>query len=133
VVFPSAVPTLIGAVKVNIGLAWVGTVMGEFLVSGTGLGYLIIYGGQVFNMTLVMSSIVLLLIVSTVIYYAVDYAERRLLRKRGHAYRRACGHRPGADADGRRGTTGAGAREISKPKGREAPQRRTSPPYENRR
>jgi len=36
-------------------------------------------------MTLVMSSIVLLLIVSTVIYYAVDYAERRLLRKRGHA------------------------------------------------
>lgn len=85
VVFPAAVPTLIGAVKVNIGLAWVGTVMGEFLVSGTGLGYLIIYGGQVFNMTLVMSSIVLLLIVSTVIYYAVDYAERRLLRKRGHA------------------------------------------------
>ena len=57
--------------------------MGEFLVSGTGLGYLIIYGGQVFNMTLVMSSIVLLLVVSTVIYYAVDYAERRLLRKRG--------------------------------------------------
>src|SRR5690606_17249724 len=84
VVFPAAVPTLIGAVKVNIGLAWVGTIMGEFLVSGTGLGYLIIYGGQVFNMTLVMSSIVLLLIVSTVIYYAVDYAERRLLRKRGH-------------------------------------------------
>ncbi len=83
VVFPAAVPTLIGAVKVNIGLAWVGTIMGEFLVSGTGLGYLIIYGGQVFNMTLVMSSIVLLLVVSTIIYYVVDYAERRLLRTRG--------------------------------------------------
>lgn len=85
VVFPAAVPTLIGAVKVNIGLAWVGTIMGEFLVSGTGLGYLIIYGGQVFNMTLVMSSIVLLLVVSTAIYYLVDYAERRLLRTRGGA------------------------------------------------
>lgn len=83
VVFPAAVPTLIGAVKVNIGLAWVGTIMGEFLVSGTGLGYLIIYGGQVFNMTLVMSSIVLLLIVSTAIYYLVDYVERRLHRARG--------------------------------------------------
>lgn len=83
VVFPAAVPTLIGTIKVNIGLAWVGTIMGEFLVSGKGLGYLIIYGGQVFNMTLVMSSIVLLLIVSTILYYAVDYMERRSLRARG--------------------------------------------------
>lgn len=85
VVFPAAVPTLIGAVKVNIGLAWVGTIMGEFLVAGTGLGYLIVYGGQVFNMTLVMSSIFLLLIVSTTIYYVVDYVERRLQRVRGGA------------------------------------------------
>lgn len=85
VVFPAAVPTLIGAVKVNIGLAWVGTIMGEFLVAGTGLGYLIVYGGQVFNMTLVMSSIVLLLIVSTAIYYVVDLLERRLQRIRGAA------------------------------------------------
>lgn len=85
VVFPAAVPTLIGAVKVNIGLAWVGTIMGEFLVAGTGLGYLIVYGGQVFNMTLVMSSIVLLLIVSTAIYYVVDLMERRLQRIRGAA------------------------------------------------
>ncbi|REJ35334.1 MAG: sulfonate ABC transporter permease, partial [Bacillota bacterium] len=57
VVFPSAVPTLIGAVKVNIGLAWVGTVMGEFLVSGTGLGYLIIYGGRRVHITQAVSSI----------------------------------------------------------------------------
>lgn len=83
VVFPGAVPTLIGAVKVNIGLAWVGTIMGEFLVAGTGLGYLIVYGGQVFNMTLVMSSIVLLLLVSSALYYVVDWAEGRTLRARG--------------------------------------------------
>lgn len=83
VVLPAAVPTLLAAVKVNIGLAWVGTIMGEFLVSGTGLGYLIIYGGQVFNMTLVMSSIVLLLLVSTALYYAVDFIERRVARRRG--------------------------------------------------
>lgn len=85
VVFPAAVPTLLAAVKVNIGLAWVGTIMGEFLVSGTGLGYLMIYGGQVFNMTLVMSSIVLLLVVSSILYYVVDYAERKALNARiGH-------------------------------------------------
>ncbi|MBO8141674.1 MAG: ABC transporter permease [Firmicutes bacterium] len=83
VVLPGAVPALVAAVKVNIGLAWVGTIMGEFLVSGTGLGYLIIYGGQVFNMTLVMSSIVLLLAVSTATYCLVDWAERRLFRRRG--------------------------------------------------
>lgn len=83
VVFPAAMPTLLGTMKVNVGLAWVGTIMGEFLVSGTGLGYLIIYGGQVFNMSLVMSSIVLLLIVSTVFYYAVDIAESRFIRARG--------------------------------------------------
>src|SRR5690606_35969092 len=85
VVFPAAVPTLIGAVKVNIGLAWVGTILGEFLVAGTGLGYLIVYGGQVFNMTLVLSAIVLLLIVSTALYYVVDLLERRLQRIRGAA------------------------------------------------
>ena len=85
VVLPAAVPTLLAAVKVNIGLAWVGTIMGEFLVSGTGLGYLIIYGGQVFNMTLVMSSVVLLLIASTLVYCLVDYAERRMAARRGKA------------------------------------------------
>lgn len=83
VVFPAAVPTLLATIKVNIGLAWVGTIMGEFLVSGKGLGYLIVYGGQVFNMTLVMSSIVLLLVVSAVLYYVLDFAERKFLRIRG--------------------------------------------------
>ncbi|HEY8417058.1 MAG TPA: ABC transporter permease [Limnochordales bacterium] len=85
VVLPAAVPTLLAALKVNIGLAWVGTIMGEFLVSGTGLGYLVIYGGQVFNMTLVMSSIVLLLLVSTALYYLVDQIERRIAARRGAA------------------------------------------------
>lgn len=82
VVFPAAIPTMIAAMKVNIGLAWVGTIMGEFLVSGSGLGYLIIYGGQVFNMHLVMTSLVLLLIVSTAAYYLMDVLERRAVRDR---------------------------------------------------
>ncbi|OUM97374.1 MAG: sulfonate ABC transporter permease [Firmicutes bacterium ZCTH02-B6] len=85
VVLPGAVPTLLAAVKVNIGLAWVGTIMGEFLVSGAGLGYLIIYGGQVFNLTLVMSSIVLLLIASTIVYLLVDWTEKYIARQRGRA------------------------------------------------
>lgn len=51
-VLPNSLPNLISVLKINVGLAWVGTIMGEYLVSGAGLGYLIIYGGQVFKLDL---------------------------------------------------------------------------------
>src|SRR5690606_11109892 len=54
IIFPSSIPDLIAALKVNVGIAWVGVIVGEFLVSKAGLGYLIIYGFQVFNLTLVL-------------------------------------------------------------------------------
>ena len=66
----------------NVGLSLVGTIVGEFLASKAGLGYLIIYGGQVFNMSLVMGSVILLSIVSVILYYAVTLLEDRVTRGR---------------------------------------------------
>ncbi len=80
VVLPASVPTMIGALKVNVGLSFVGTITGEFLVSSAGLGYLIVYGGQVFNMSLVMSSLLILVALSTVLYYLVSAFERWITR-----------------------------------------------------
>ncbi|MES9143968.1 ABC transporter permease subunit, partial [Cutibacterium acnes] len=57
VVIPSNFPTIINALKINVGLSWVGVIVGEFLVSKAGLGYLIVYGGQVFKLDLVMTSV----------------------------------------------------------------------------
>jgi NitT/TauT family transport system permease protein len=83
VVLPASVPVMIAALKVNVGLSMVGTIVGEFLVSRAGLGFLIVYGGQVFNMSLVMSSVILLSIVSVLLYYGVSALEQAVLRTRG--------------------------------------------------
>lgn len=80
VTLPASVPTVIAALKVNLGLSLVGTIVGEFLVSKEGLGYLIVYGGQVFNMSLVMASVLILCIVAVVLYYAVSILERKVIR-----------------------------------------------------
>lgn len=81
VILPASIPAIVSALKVNVGLAWVGVIVGEFLVSKVGLGYLIIYGFQVFNFTLVMASLILIAIVATIMYQAVSYVEKRLLKK----------------------------------------------------
>ncbi len=70
-VFPHSMPTLMSVLKINVGLAWVGTIMGEYLVSGAGLGYLIIYGGQVFKLDLVMTSTVVLCVLAAAMYFCV--------------------------------------------------------------
>lgn len=78
IVFPSNVPTLLNVLKVNIGLSMVGVITGEFLVSKNGLGYLIVYGGQVFQLDLVMTSVIILGIVATLLYYVVRLLEKLL-------------------------------------------------------
>ncbi len=78
IVFPSNVPTLLNVLKVNIGLSMVGVITGEFLVSKNGLGYLIVYGGQVFQLDLVMTSVIILGIVATLLYYVVCLLEKVL-------------------------------------------------------
>lgn len=75
-VFPANLPTLLGTLKVNVGLSWVGVIMGEFLVSRAGLGYLIVYGSQVFNMDLVMASVLLLAAAAVLMYRLVLLAEK---------------------------------------------------------
>jgi NitT/TauT family transport system permease protein len=82
VVFPSALPTVVSTLKVNVGLALIGAIVGEFLGAKEGLGYLIIYGQTIFSMALVMTSVVLLTLVAAVMYYAVFFLERRILRSR---------------------------------------------------
>ncbi|SFJ42571.1 ABC transporter permease [Thermoflavimicrobium dichotomicum] len=82
IIFPACIPDMIATLKVNVGLAWVGVIVGEFLVSKAGLGYLIIYGFQVFNLTLVMVSLFIVAIISTVMYQLIAWLEQRLLRYR---------------------------------------------------
>lgn len=81
-ILPASFPTIVSTLKVNVGLAWIGVIVGEFLVSKSGLGYLIIYGFQVFNLTLVMLSLMMISIFATVMYQAVAIIERRILSKR---------------------------------------------------
>lgn len=79
-VFPANFGNLLNTLKVNVGLSWVGVIMGEFLVSRAGLGYLIVYGSQVFNMDLVMTSVLLLAVAAVVMYRLVLLAEKELKR-----------------------------------------------------
>ncbi|GED66435.1 putative ABC transporter permease protein YtlD [Brevibacillus reuszeri] len=78
VILPATIPTILATLKVNVGLSWVGVIVGEFLVSEQGLGYLIIYGFQVFNFTLVMMSLAIIAVVATLMYQGVAFLERRL-------------------------------------------------------
>lgn len=82
-IFPSNLVNIINVVKINIGLAWVGVIVGEFLVSRAGLGYLIMYGGQVFRLDLVMMGVVVLCIIAYLMYATVNLIEKYLLKKRG--------------------------------------------------
>jgi len=77
-VLPAAYPTIVSTLKVNVGLSWVGVIVGEFLVSKEGLGYLIIYGFQVFNFSLVIGSVLLIAAAATFMYQAVAFLEKKL-------------------------------------------------------
>lgn len=79
-ILPSSFPTIISSLKVNVGLSWVGVIVGEFLVSKRGLGYLIIYGFQVFNFTLVILSLVVIAVFATIMYQLVDILEKKLIK-----------------------------------------------------
>ena len=84
IVFPSNAHTLFHSMRVNIGLSLVGVISGEFLVSKAGLGYLIVYGGQVFQMDLVMTAVMILAVVAAVLYQSVCLLERLVMRRLSH-------------------------------------------------
>lgn len=78
IIIPANLSTFINSLKVNIGLSLVGVISGEFLVSKAGLGYLIVYGGQVFQLDLVMTSVLILGIVAGIMYSAVILLEKMI-------------------------------------------------------
>ncbi len=82
-VLPANFASFMSALKVNVGLSWVGVIMGEFLVSRAGLGYLIVYGSQVFKMDLVMATVLLLALAAAGMYRAILVLEKALKKYLG--------------------------------------------------
>ncbi len=78
VILPGSVPTMLSTTKVNIGLALVGVIIGEFLAARRGLGYLIIYGSQVFQLNLVITSIVILGFIAMGFYSSIQFLSKRI-------------------------------------------------------
>jgi NitT/TauT family transport system permease protein len=79
VVWPSSFSALIASMKIGITLSFIGAVVGEYLASRQGLGYLAIYGAEIFNMNLVMLAVVCLMTLALLLFASVQYLERRLL------------------------------------------------------
>ncbi|MBE6155049.1 MAG: ABC transporter permease [Firmicutes bacterium] len=77
---PATYKTIISSLKLNISMTLIGVIMGEFLVSKAGIGYLIIYGTQIFNLNMVMSGIVILIIISFILYKIITYIENKLIK-----------------------------------------------------
>ena len=80
-ILPINFNTIISTLKINISMTLIGVIMGELLVSKKGIGYLIMYGSQVFNLDLVILGIILLCIISCVLYYSILLLEKKLLKK----------------------------------------------------
>jgi NitT/TauT family transport system permease protein len=80
IIIPASIPTIINALKINVGLSWVGVIVGEFLVSRAGIGYLIVYGGQVFKLDLVMTSVIILAVLAALMYQGIAVLEKKLMR-----------------------------------------------------
>ena len=81
-VIPSSLPSFISMLKINVGMAWIGSIMGEYIVSKAGIGYLIVYGGQVFKLDLVMSAVVILCALAAMMYALVALLERLVIKNR---------------------------------------------------
>ena len=80
-IIPASLPNLISTLKINVGLSWVGVIMGEFLVAKNGLGFLIIYGGQTAQLDMVMLSIVILSVLAFIMYKIVSLIEHYFILK----------------------------------------------------
>lgn len=79
-ILPSNYPTIISSLKINISMSLIGVIMGELLISKQGIGYLIMYGSQVFNLDLVITGIIVLMTVSYIMYLIVSTLEKKLIK-----------------------------------------------------
>ena len=80
-ILPASLPQFVSVLKISIGMSWVGSIMGEYLVSSAGLGYLIVYGSQVFKLDLVMASTLILCILAGIMYMLVAMLEKFVNKK----------------------------------------------------
>ena len=87
VVYPSNIDNILSVIKVNIGMSWVGVIVGEFLVSREGIGYLVVYGGQVFKLDLVMMGVFILAIIALIMYQMVNIIEWLINKKRNKIHK----------------------------------------------
>lgn len=77
---PNSLPVITSSLKINVSMSLIGVIMGEFLVSKEGIGYLILYGSQVFNLDLVMTGVMILCAVAVLMYYIILYIEKKLVK-----------------------------------------------------
>lgn len=82
-ILPHSLPQFVSVLKISVGMSWVGSIIGEYLVSSAGLGYLIVYGSQVFKLDLVMASTLILCVLASLMYLAVALVEKCVNKKRG--------------------------------------------------
>lgn len=79
-ILPDSINTIINTLIINISMSLIGVIMGEFLVSKEGIGYLIMYGSQIFNLNLVISGIVILSVLSVIMYYLINLLKKKLIK-----------------------------------------------------
>lgn len=80
VVFPANIPCILNALKINVGLSFVGVIVGEFLVAQNGLGFLITYSSQTFQMSAVLLSVMILAMMAALMYSAISILERKFMK-----------------------------------------------------
>ena len=80
-IIPASLPALMNTLKVAVGLAWIGSIMGEYIVSRAGLGYLIVYGGQVMRLDLVMTATFILCVLAGCMYGVIALIEKFVVKQ----------------------------------------------------
>ena len=80
IVLPLATPTLFTGLRLGFTKAWLSLVVVELVASSEGLGYLIVYGRQLFQLDLVMAAVIVVGAIGYAIDRALDWTETKLIR-----------------------------------------------------
>ena len=82
-ILPANKNEILNIIRINIGMSWIGVIVGEFIVSKQGLGYLITYGTQIFRLDIVMMGIMMLAIVTMVMYKSLNLIAKIISKNKG--------------------------------------------------
>ena len=83
-ILPANSNELLNIIRINIGMSWIGVIVGEFIVSKRGLGYLITYGTQIFRLDIVMMGVVTLAIVTMLMYKTLNLIAKKIKKNKGN-------------------------------------------------